>query len=200
MDKYNSDEKVSDIFIKGDIPFTDDANMQLVLIDTPGPNNSRNAEHQRTTYRLIKSDAMPMVIYVMNATQLFTNDDEHLFEVVANTVKEKHGKQARDRFIFAINKCDVLDPEKGESVEKIIRTAREYLADKGIEDANIYPVSAEFAKLISMNRAGQEMTRQQIKNLKSSEFTFEVPEMHFEKFAPLQMPFYAFCHSPELRL
>ena len=31
------------------------------------------------------------------------------------------------------------------------------------------------------------MTRQQIKNLKSSEFTFEVPEMHFEKFAPLSL-------------
>lgn len=187
MDEYNSDKDVKDIFIKGNIPFTDDANMQLVLIDTPGPNNSRDEDHQRATYRVIKHESMPMVIYVMNATQLFTNDDEHLFEVVAKTVKEKHGKQARDRFIFAINKSDMLDPEKGESVEKIIRTAKEYLADKGIEDANVYPISAEFAKLIRMDKAGQTLTRQQMRNLKGSDLTFELPEMHFEKYAPLSL-------------
>ena len=187
MDQYNSDENVQDIYIKGNIPFTDDANMQLVLIDTPGPNNSRNEDHQRATYRVIKNESMPMVIYVMNATQLFTNDDEHLFEVVAKTVKEKHGKQARDRFIFAVNKSDMLDPEKGDSVEKIIKTAKEYLADKGIEDANVYPISAEFAKLIRMDRAGQTFTRQQVKNLRNSKFTFEIPEMQFEKYAPLSL-------------
>ena len=187
MNSYNDTENITDIFIKGDIPFTDDANMKLVLLDTPGPNNSRTDEHQLRTYRVIKSDAMPMVLYIINATQLFVNDDKYLLEAVAKAVKEQHGKQARDRFIFVINKTDMLDTDKGESVQKTIDEAKKYFQDIGIEDANIYPLSAEFAKLIRMNSAGQELTRAQKRNLNGSADIFEIPEMHLEKYAPLSL-------------
>ena len=101
MSKFNETEKITDIYINGDIPFVSSKDMQLVLLDTPGPNNSRTAEHQKRTFRVIKSDDMPMVMYLMNATQLFTTNDEALVMAVSEAMKNQHGKQSRDRFIFA---------------------------------------------------------------------------------------------------
>ena len=185
MERYNDDENVVDIDIAGDIPFASSQNMQLVLLDTPGPNNSRTDEHKRRTLRVIKSDAMPMVLYVMNATQLFTNDDETLFSSVADAMNSQHGKQSRDRFLFVINKTDMLDPEKGESVDKTIQEVRSYLSSNGIEDANIYPVSAEMAKLIRMNKNGAELTRRQRRDLEDSVELFSMDGMQLDEYAPL---------------
>lgn len=185
MALYNENAEITDIYIEGNIPFSNNDNMQLVLVDTPGPNNSRTTEHEKRTYRVIKSDSMPMVIYVMNATQLFINDDKYLLEAVAKSVKEHHGKQARDRFIFVINKTDTLDPDKGEKPKLVVRDAKEYLADLGIKDANIYPISAEFSKIIRLKQSGQELTRTQERLYRDCDYVFEPQEMHLEKLAPL---------------
>ena len=185
MEDFNDEKEITDIYVEGDIPFSNNDNMQLVLVDTPGPNNSRTAEHGRRTYRVIKSDTMPMVIYVMNATQLFINDDKYLLETVAKAVKTQHGKQARDRFIFALNKTDCLDPQKGETPKSVVRDAKEYLANLGIENANVYPISAEFAKVIRMNQNEQELTDNQQMTLMLSPLKFKKEEMYFERLAPL---------------
>lgn len=187
MTRYNDDENIVDIDIEGNIPFVSSQNMQLVLLDTPGPNNSRTEEHKKRTLRVIKSDDMPMVLYVMNATQLFTEDDESLFNCVADAMNSQHGKQARDRFIFVINKTDMLDTEKGESVSNIINEAREYLKSNGIDDANIYPISAEIAKLIRMNNNGDNLTRKQRINLENSMELFTIEDMHLDEYAPLSV-------------
>jgi len=46
MEKWNSDESISTIEIYGPIPCVDAVGMRLVLIDTPGPNNSRDENHK----------------------------------------------------------------------------------------------------------------------------------------------------------
>ena len=186
MARYNDDDEVSDIYISGDIPFIASDNMQLVLVDTPGPNNSQNEEHHKRTYRVIKDDKrMPMVLYIMNATQLFTNDDNFLIQAVAEAVKSQHGKQARDRFIFVINKADELDPQKGDSIDKAIGDAQRYLQKHGIEQANIYPISAYIAKVIRMYKNGVPLARREKMTLNNCPILFEDPKMHFEKYAPL---------------
>ena len=187
MERYNNDTNIMDIDIEGDIPFVSSKDMQLVLLDTPGPNNSRTDEHEKRIYRVIKDDRMPMALYVMNATQLFVDDDDTLLRAVAEAMQAQHGKQARDRFIFAINKTDMLDPEKGESVINMIAQAEDYLKKKGIETPNIYPISAETAKLIRMSQKGAELTKKQRWNLEGSVENFENTAMHLETYAPLSM-------------
>ena len=49
IEKYNNDEKVMYIDIEGKIPEISSKKMNLVLQDTPGPNNSRNKNHKKTT-------------------------------------------------------------------------------------------------------------------------------------------------------
>ena len=77
------------------------------------------------TYRIIKEKTKPMVLYVLNATQLQTNDDRELLTAVSEAMKVG-GKQSRDRFLFAVNKVDLFDPDK-ESVQGAINNVKEYL-------------------------------------------------------------------------
>lgn len=184
MNDYNSDEAVSTIRIRGNIPFVSSKNIQLVLLDTPGPNNSRNEEHKARTHHLIDAKTMPMVLYVLNGTQLSTNDDKTLLDLVASAMKTG-GKQSKDRFIFAVNKVDTFDIEAGDSIEDMLENLRQYLLERGIENPNIYPVSAEFAKVIRMSRKGEHLSRQMKRSLFDSDMMTEESAFHLEQYAPL---------------
>lgn len=140
MGKLNDDENVHRISAEGDIPFLDSKSTALMLVDTPGPNNAQNQAHKNTTYRAINSDSNNLILYVLNGTQLSTNDDAALLHYVADQIK-KGGKQVRDRFLFVINKMDQFNPEE-EDIGKAVLSAKRYLATYGIEDPQIFPCSA----------------------------------------------------------
>lgn len=183
MTELNDNEEVSDIEIVGNIPNISTKKMNLVLVDTPGPNNSRNSSHRDHTYRVIKSDTKPMVLYILNATQFAINDDNDLINSVAQQMKSG-GKQSKDRFIFAVNKVDELDPEKDGSIEDTIADVKSYLEDKGIMNPNIFPVSAEMGKLIRMEKNGYSLTRKQSSTLRDHDF-FIKEELQLSNYAPL---------------
>ena len=81
MKEWNSNEKISKIEIKGDIPFVNADDTRLILMDTPGPNNSRDKAHQETTMRALSESSKTLVLYILNATQLGINDDNNLLKV-----------------------------------------------------------------------------------------------------------------------
>ncbi|MDK2829647.1 MAG: hypothetical protein PWP67_2467 [Clostridium butyricum] len=140
MDSLNSNPLVSTIDVEGDIPFVTSEDVSLVLVDTPGPNNSRDPEHKAATYRMLSESSKTVVLYILNATQLAVNDDNNLLNHVADSMRVG-GKQSKDRFIFVVNKVD--DFKQGEdSVVNAIEKVRKYLEDKGIKNPNIYPATA----------------------------------------------------------
>ena len=139
MNELNGDKNVSKVCMEGDIPFLDVIDMALCLVDTPGPNNARNANHRETTYRNINCAAENMILYVLNYTQLATNDDESLLRYAVEEIK-KGGKETRDRFLFVLNKMDEVRRE--DSVEHAIEVTRDYFARHGIDDPQIFPCSA----------------------------------------------------------
>lgn len=128
------------VYAEGDIPFLDCKDTTLMLMDTPGPNNSQNQAHKNTTYRAINNDSNSLILYVLNAGNLGVNDDANLLDYVSEQIK-KGGKQVRDRFLFVINKMDTFNPEE-ESIENVISNVKNYLANHGIEDPQIFPCSA----------------------------------------------------------
>ncbi len=131
MQNLNANKDVSEIHIEGDIPFVTADDMSLVLVDTPGPNNSRDENHKATTYRLLSESSKALVLYILNATQLAVDDDNSLLNNVAESMRVG-GKQSKDRFIFVVNKIDSF--RKGEdSVEETIEKVKKYLEDKGIK-------------------------------------------------------------------
>lgn len=185
MEELNSDNNVSKIRIEGNIPFVSSDDVSLVLVDTPGPNNSRDPKHKAATYRMISESSKPLVLYIMNATQLAVDDDNNLLSYVAESMKVG-GKQSRDRFIFVVNKLDTFNMGE-DSIVATLNKIRDYLSDNGIENPNIYPTSALTAlniRTILPKNLGDDddetyETNGKVRKLNKNE------EMHFEKYAPL---------------
>ena len=194
MNELNDNPNVHRISTEGDIPFLDSKSTALMLVDTPGPNNSQNQAHKNTTYRAINNDSNNLILYVLNGTQLSTNDDAALLHYVADQIK-KGGKQVRDRFLFVINKMDPFNPQE-ESIEKAILSAKRYLASYGIDDPQLFPCSAFTALNIKTDLAGidiDNLTRAQERQLPISardtllmiDKFLEFESMHLEKYSTL---------------
>ena len=164
MERLNESPIVSRIKARGNIPFVDSGDVSLVLIDTPGPNNSRDLEHRVTTYNMLNNVASSMKV---------------------------GGKQSRDRFIFVINKMDEYwRPE--DSVDRAIQKVKDYLADKGIRNPNIYPASAITALYIrDILKETEDMSSDDFGNQASEEGkrlvrrSIQIDKLHFETYAPL---------------
>lgn len=166
MDALNEAVTVSKIAVEGNIPFLDKSDIALMLVDTPGPNNSQNQNHHKITGNLINNDVNGLILYVLNGTQLSTNDDAVLLKEVVAQIKNG-GKQVHDRFLFVINKMDCFNPEE-ENIENVIESARRYLSGYGIEEPQIFPCSAYTALNIRTcleNVDIEHLTRAQEKQL-----------------------------------
>lgn len=185
MNQLNDNPDTADIEIYGNIVGISSQSLKLVLTDTPGPNNSRTDEHKNHTYRLIKdSKYKPMVLYILNGTQLETNDDDSLLTDIAEAMRSG-GRQASDRFIFVLNKADEFDPEK-ESVAKKVDDTKKYLESHGIKNPKVFPCSAYVAKLIRQYQAGYPFTRKEKIDLQGNLAMFiDDEELHFSDMAEL---------------
>lgn len=185
MERLNSNPSVSKIHVEGNIPFVTAEDVALVLVDTPGPNNSRDPQHKAATYRMLSESSKTVVLYIMNATQLAVDDDNNLLSHVAESMKVG-GKQSRDRFIFVVNKLD--DFKIGEdSIDSALKKVKDYLADNGIENPNIYPASALTALNIrTVLSESDDDDNDEVYEAKGKVRKFiRNEEMHFEDYAPL---------------
>lgn len=65
MKAWNADPETKAITLKGDIrAIKENSNVRLVLTDTPGPNNSQDPEHQRTTLGFIQDSEAKSTDYL----------------------------------------------------------------------------------------------------------------------------------------
>ncbi|MCU6376729.1 dynamin family protein [Morganella morganii] len=185
LKKWNQLPDTQEIELRGNIVAMQPRDhVRLVLTDTPGPNNSQDADHALKTMSFIKdSRRNPLILYVLNGTQLSTDDDKRLLSLVSETMK-KGGKQSKDRFIFVVNKMDAFDPEKGEYVGAALERVKEYLENNGIINPQIYPVSAQLTYLL--RKHPDDLTRKERGDLNSmTELFLEEPTMNFPEYMPL---------------
>ena len=181
MKKLNGDKVVSSIELFGRIPFVSSVGMRLVLVDTPGPNNSRDKQHEEMTYKMLSDSDKSLVLYVMNGDQLGINDEKIFLDYICSVMKSG-GKQARERFIFAVNKMDAFKPKEG-GVERIVPAlegVKSGLEGRGIYNPNIFPVSAIAAL---EKRIGDEDDSEEFGRFKKYVSKYDV--YHFEKYYDL---------------
>ena len=151
VSQWNEDKATSTIELKGNIPaIYIREGIQMVLVDTPGPNNSNDSSHRAATVRAINNSQPSMVLYVLNSTQLGVDDDNSLLGLIKDAMA-KGGREAHDRFIFIANKIDTLDLDK-ETVASVIKNVKKYLEKNGIINPIVIPISAELTKLIRIKR------------------------------------------------
>ena len=168
--KFNEDEKVHYIDLEMDIPFVNTDTLELVLLDTPGPNNFSDKTHKEKTRKVInKSD--PLILYVIDGVNQST-DNRLLLEDISKAMK-RGGRQGKDRFIFVVNKIDELDIESGDSIEKAYQQVIEYLRDFEILNPNIYFVSAKMAMIIKLLNKNENLKTGDKNYFNSHKYLFE---------------------------
>ena len=184
MERLNNDKDVSVIKATGNIPFVSSEDVSLVLIDTPGPNNSRDPEHKKVQSDFLSKSSKSLVLYIMEGT-FGSDDDNALLQRIADSMKVG-GKQSKDRFIFVVNKMDDRRKEDGDT-EQTLNRVRDYLFKKhGIANPNLFPAAALPALNIRLMQNGTELdddtmdeTEMKVRKLNRNE------PLHFENYATL---------------
>lgn len=152
MDRLNADPDVSTIQMFGNIPFLTADDVSLVLIDTPGPNNSRDPSHRAMQKELLGKNSKALVLYIMTG-EFGTDDDNKLLKQIADSMSVG-GKKSRDRFIFVVNKMDDRKKEDGD-VNQTLERVRSYLKSHGISNPNLFPAAALPAMNIRLLKSGE---------------------------------------------
>nr|MCR4942509.1 dynamin family protein [Campylobacter sp.] len=143
IDEYNS--KVDHIILRADLDNISNLKAILAVHDTPGVNNSLIDAHKVITMDFFSKNKMDMIIYVANAEHLGTDDDKALL----NDLKEKILPNSNAKVLFVINKFDCIDTQK-ENKDEIIAKYKNFLANLGYENPQIYPLSSKAARLFKM--------------------------------------------------
>jgi len=146
------------------------------LIDTPGANNSRDDRHKEQFISAIKAYPKSPILYVLNATQLGTTDDAKIIRMII----EINPKQS---IIFALNKVDALDEEKGETAKHYVSLARAYLEGLGYTKAKIIPLMAQSALIAKKSLSRLELGRRERNILHTELERFRKHPFHFNSAA-----------------
>lgn len=139
----NDDNKSSKITV-GTYFNSELAGKRIILFDSPGVNSSENVEHTEISHQIIKSRRYQLMLYVLNATQLGTTDEEQHLGIV----KERLG---RAKIVFIMNKADQLISEDDSYLDSI-EGQRKFLISKGFKNPIICPVSSRAAYLVKKSK------------------------------------------------
>ena len=157
------------------------SNSRIVVSDSPGVNFSGDKEHQKIAEQLIKKRNYNMLIYVMNATQLGTNDDSEHLDFIKRTI-------GRSPILFVMNKIDALNPDD-EDVETIINRQREYLKRKDFKNPMVCPISAR-AGYLSKKFEESGLTKSEERELYN----------YVDKFDKINLPQYYSKLFPQIKI
>lgn len=190
LERLNQEQEVSKINISGNIPFSSQNDeTTLVLIDTPGPNNSRDENHYALFERTLNESSNSLVLYILNASQFGINDDKELLEKIANNMKNGD-KQSSDKYIFVVNKIDTFDSRK-DDVSKTLKETHDYLASFGIDNANVFPASAltalQIRNVLNNIAIRNEWTTEEVYSVEDANHEARRlnrdPQLHLEKYS-----------------
>ena len=184
LDKANDADNVTDILIRGHVKGVLNTDKALLIIDTPGPNNSRDESHEQTMLDIIKKIKGGLFLYVLNATQLAIHDDVNLLQTIKDFIK----KNSQASILFIINKVDLLDEEIGETIEQLMLNAKEYLLQNGIENPQIIPVSALAASVFKKVLNKEMLTRKEFRDF----------EMYYDMYQPKDFNLRSFAITADL--
>nr|WP_282706937.1 dynamin family protein [Natroniella acetigena] len=159
IQKWNQDNDIEFIYLEGDVKILDASNKKIKLIDTPGVNSFKYQEHSKLTEEVLRRKDFENLVYVLNATQLTTTDDQSFLNKVVDIYKKRNINP--NDIIFVLNKLDKFDLEAGEDIEETIKEAKDHLDNCGIKKAKIIPISAYAAFLFSKSLIEQSLSKKE---------------------------------------
>lgn len=150
IDKWNSNKNITHIYLQSDLDDISSDKVICAVHDTPGTNNSGDKEHHTITMDFLQNNEMNALIFVANAEQLCTTDEEGLLKELYSKVVSKNNIPV----LFVLNKVDNLDLEK-EKLDTIISNYSDYVKKIGFSLFKIFPVSSKSARLLKIALKGK---------------------------------------------
>ena len=186
MKYLNNSNKVSEVDIKGNISFINCENITLVLIDTPGPDSDIDERYDEITHKALDNSSESIVLFVMNGGKLNDISQKDLLQDIAKSMSVG-GKQSKERFIFVVNKIDEYKVDDDDIEKDALEGTRKFLKQIGIENPNIFLVSAEIALGIKRLKNATSDEKQELLDeykYKMNKLNSNV-QFHLEKYAKL---------------
>ena len=168
-----TDRLAAAVFFDGEL-----SALRLELCDSPGVNASNYAAHKNIAEDELKSQRYYLLIYIMNATQLFTTDDDLHVDFVKENCRNAN-------VLFIVNKIDMIEPET-EDVSSIVERVRRYLIEKNFKQPiMICPTSSLAGFLVKQNRR-QSLNRTDQRQLYNLADKFDAMNLaeYYRKFFP----------------
>jgi len=113
------------------------------FVDTPGVNSALDQDHEQLSRNAIENGDYDLVLYVLNAENIGTDDDRKYLEYVHRRVPE-------EKVVFVINKLDRY--KQGEDcIDEPVGGVRDDLLEIGFQSPTLCPLSA-YAALLAKKR------------------------------------------------
>ncbi|WP_232925181.1 MULTISPECIES: dynamin family protein [Pseudomonas] len=161
---WNANAEVKRITLAGSFKIVPRPAPGLVLHDTPGPNNSQDDGHAQLMLEAVRTVSFKALCYVLNASQLGTQDDRAFLEQLRDELASKPGHP----IYFILNKVDLLDPERGEDITTYVSSVYSYLTAIGFEHPMIIPTMASTALYARKALKAETLTRTQRSKLRQA--------------------------------
>ncbi len=160
------------LYFSGDL-----SGMRLMIHDSPGVNASTHVEHKNIAENALKAHDYDLLIYIMNATQLFTNDDDLHVDFVKKNCDDS-------KILFVVNKIDMIETETEKPAE-IMGRVRRYLRDKNFDRPIVCPLSSLAGLLVKRSRR-QPLNRSEERQLYTFADKFDEMNLarYYQKFFP----------------
>lgn len=157
LDEWNGDSSVSHLMLEGDLDGIRSVKGVVVVNDTPGTNYSQDKTHHDITINFLRSTALTAIIYLINAEHASTTDSQMLLAQIHKEVLEKQDT----KMLFLVNKVDSYDCERTDDLEKALQGIREELIKFGFNAPEVFPISANAARLFKMVLKGDQLSKKE---------------------------------------
>lgn len=137
---------------------------RIIIHDSPGVNSSENEEHRLVTEKMLGEGKYNAVLYVINATQLGTEDETRHLKYIKEHLKKP--------ILFILNKIDAFNDED-EDIMQTIDNCRKYLENEGFDKPLICPVSSYAGLLAKRSLSGEPLSRYESRTLDNFFIDFE---------------------------
>lgn len=147
---------------------------RLCIIDTPGVNSAVKREHGRIAKKCIMEEEYDVLLYVLNANKLGTDEEINYLKWISRNV-------SKDKVIFVLNKLDdfrTADDSIGASMNGVCRD----LEMLGYEKPVVYPISAYFAYLVKKKFSGSCLSEDEEDEYSLYSKKFNKPEYNLVKY------------------
>lgn len=157
------------------------AGSRIIINDSPGVNFSENQEHKEITERILRSKDFNLLIFLMNATQLGTNDNDQHLDFVKSII-------GRKPVLFIVNKIDAFNSEE-EDVYQVLEKQVQYLKAKGFKNPIVCPVSS-IAGYLSKKSMDNQLSRVESREL----------YCRIDEFDKMKLPEFYSKYYPEIKI